>query len=63
MFLSFSLILFEYYRCYNEDEYSLALPYYKMARVMPADVLKRVKKVQEQSNNNVREYKSENFVC
>ncbi|KAJ8953684.1 hypothetical protein NQ314_007292 [Rhamnusium bicolor] len=37
--------------CYSEDEYSLAVPYYKMARVMPFEVLKRVKKIQEQSNN------------
>ncbi|XP_018568137.1 uncharacterized protein LOC108908554 [Anoplophora glabripennis] len=40
-----------YIMCYNEDEYRLAIPYYKMARVMPFEVLKRVKKVQEQSNN------------
>ncbi|KAJ8939346.1 hypothetical protein NQ318_005707 [Aromia moschata] len=38
-------------RCYNEEEYSLSVPYYKMARVMPFEVLKRVKKIQEQSNN------------
>ncbi|CAG9815124.1 unnamed protein product [Phaedon cochleariae] len=37
--------------CNNEDDYYLAIPYYKMARVLPAEVLKRVKKVQEQSGN------------
>ncbi|KAJ8917277.1 hypothetical protein NQ315_002294 [Exocentrus adspersus] len=40
-----------YIMCNNEEEYSLAIPYYKMARVLPFEVLTRVKKVQEQSNN------------
>lgn len=42
-----------FFRCSNEDDYSLAVPYYKMARVLPAEVLKRVKKIQEQSGNHV----------
>ncbi|CAG9861597.1 unnamed protein product [Phyllotreta striolata] len=36
----------------NEDDYSLAIPYYKMARVLPAEVLKRVKTIQDQSRNH-----------
>lgn len=42
-----------YILCTNEEDYKLAVPYYKMARIMPVDVLKRVKKVQEQANSNV----------
>ncbi|CAH2008089.1 unnamed protein product [Acanthoscelides obtectus] len=37
--------------CNNENEYSLAIPYYKMARVLPHEVLRRIKKIQEQSGN------------
>lgn len=40
--------------CSSEEDYSLAIPYYKMARIMPVDVLKRVKKIQEQANSHVR---------
>lgn len=51
-----------YFNCYfrenNEDDYSLAIPYYKMARITPIEVLKRVKKVQEQSGNHVSEKSS-----
>ncbi|CAH0548559.1 unnamed protein product [Brassicogethes aeneus] len=39
--------------CSTEEHYSLAIPYYKMARILPSEVLKRVKKVQEQSNNTI----------
>lgn len=39
-------------RCLNADDYRLAIPYYRMASIMPFDVLKRVKKIQEQSNNH-----------
>ncbi|KRT79408.1 hypothetical protein AMK59_8468 [Oryctes borbonicus] len=37
--------------CSQEQEYILCVPYYKMALVYPSDVLSRVKKIQEQSNN------------
>lgn len=39
-------------RCSSED-YVLALPYYKMALLQPQEVVKRVKKVQEQANSTV----------
>lgn len=44
------------FRDSNDSDDNLAIPYYKMARVTPPDVLKRVKKVQEQSGNHVSEY-------
>ncbi|KAI4454775.1 hermansky-pudlak syndrome 3 protein [Holotrichia oblita] len=37
--------------CPNEQEFILCVPYYKMALVYPSEVLVRIKKVQEQSNN------------
>ncbi|XP_044260158.1 Hermansky-Pudlak syndrome 3 protein homolog [Tribolium madens] len=45
-------LLADHYIMCNED-FKLAIPYYKMARVLPSEVLRRVKKVQEQSNNYV----------
>lgn len=41
------------FRCSNEDSYILAIPYYRMAVINPLEVLKRVKKLQEQSNTQV----------
>nr|XP_023016560.1 uncharacterized protein LOC111505899 [Leptinotarsa decemlineata] len=49
--ISCALLGDHYIMCNNEDEYSLAIPYYKMARILPIEVLKRVKKIQEQSGN------------
>lgn len=50
--ISCALLGDHFVMCSNEDDYSLAVPYYKMARVLPAEVLKRVKKIQEQSGNH-----------
>lgn len=63
IFNTFFLILSHYnypkinsnFRESNEDDNNLAIPYYKMARITPIEVLKRVKKVQEQSGNHVSE--------
>ncbi|XP_050299811.1 uncharacterized protein LOC126738492 [Anthonomus grandis grandis] len=48
--LSCALLGDHYLTCQNEDSFSLAVPYYKMAVINPLDVLKRVKKLQEQAN-------------
>ncbi|XP_072381233.1 uncharacterized protein [Diabrotica undecimpunctata] len=40
--------------CNYEDDYVLAVPYYKMARVILGEVLVRVKKLQEQSGNQFK---------
>ncbi|XP_060533460.1 uncharacterized protein LOC132706255 isoform X2 [Cylas formicarius] len=39
-----------YIMCSDEANYALAIPYYKIARVAPLEALKRVKKIEEQSN-------------
>ncbi|XP_063922297.1 uncharacterized protein LOC135136807 [Zophobas morio] len=49
---SCALLADHYIMCGNEEDYCLAIPYYKMARVSPTEVLRRVKKIQEQSNNH-----------
>ncbi|KAL1501585.1 hypothetical protein ABEB36_006883 [Hypothenemus hampei] len=49
--LSCALLGDHYMMCSKEENYVLAIPYYKMAVVNPLEVLKRVKKLQEQSNN------------
>lgn len=53
---SCALLADHFVMCVNEEDYALAVPYYKMAGVQPFDVLRRVKKIQEQSNNNVYIY-------
>ncbi|XP_064214386.1 BLOC-2 complex member HPS3 isoform X2 [Tribolium castaneum] len=50
---SCALLADHYIMCASEEDFKLAIPYYKMARVLPSEVLRRVKKVQEQSNNYV----------
>ncbi|RZC40531.1 Hermansky-Pudlak syndrome 3 protein -like protein [Asbolus verrucosus] len=46
-------LLADYYiMCCNEEDYALAIPYYKMARITPFEAMRRVKKIQEQSNNH-----------
>ncbi|XP_056637368.1 uncharacterized protein LOC130445640 isoform X1 [Diorhabda sublineata] len=50
--VSCALLGDHYVMCNNEDDYIQAAPYYKMARILPTEVLKRVKKIQEQSGNH-----------
>ncbi|XP_017770886.1 PREDICTED: Hermansky-Pudlak syndrome 3 protein homolog isoform X2 [Nicrophorus vespilloides] len=47
---SCALLADHYIMSSNEDEYRLAVPYYKMGCVSPSDVIKRVKKIQHQTN-------------
>nr|XP_022901998.1 Hermansky-Pudlak syndrome 3 protein homolog [Onthophagus taurus]XP_022901999.1 Hermansky-Pudlak syndrome 3 protein homolog [Onthophagus taurus]XP_022902000.1 Hermansky-Pudlak syndrome 3 protein homolog [Onthophagus taurus] len=49
---SCALLADHYVMCLNKNDYSLCVPYYKMAKVYPLEVLNRIKKIQEQSNNN-----------
>ncbi|CAG9770856.1 unnamed protein product [Ceutorhynchus assimilis] len=48
--LSCALLGDHYMMCPSEDNYVLAIPYYKMALINPLEVLDRVKKLQLQSN-------------
>ncbi|XP_066255602.1 uncharacterized protein [Euwallacea similis] len=48
--LSCALLGDHYIMNATEDNYVLAIPYYKMAVISPSEVLSRVKKLQEQSN-------------
>uniref|UniRef100_A0AAR5Q491 CNH domain-containing protein n=1 Tax=Dendroctonus ponderosae TaxID=77166 RepID=A0AAR5Q491_DENPD len=51
--LSCALLGDHYMMCPNEASYRLVIPYYRMALISPMEALKRVKKLQDQSNSQV----------
>ncbi|KAL3270567.1 hypothetical protein HHI36_021104 [Cryptolaemus montrouzieri] len=52
MFRSSCLLLGDHFvMCSHKQQYCLAIPYYKMARIQAVEVIRRVKKIQEQSNS------------